>query len=1125
MERGISLRKTEKLINNERHDIMKYSIKRGYHMTTAVKKPVFIVLVLVLIATIFTCHIASAGSGRTVQGRIMSNDSVSGANNVTVIVHTTVFSACNCSTPISSISYTNVNGDYAISSANLVFDAYCGVGGQNQNDPCDGLWTDNDALWITIDGSTAIPSALPDGSTPYGRRYNWSYYYIGSPVFADVLNLSLDPAPIWSGNKTYPASGSQYGTPLQFNITWQDNIKVDDVLIEHNFTGSYANSSMSNVSSEFYFDLASLAVGSYSWKSFANDTYGHMNSSDRWLYEVVKAASSVNLLLDGSDANITIEVNQAVNIVGTLVSGQGSMKLYLGGSQMNEGSSPLSNLTNFTGIGTYNVTVVFDGNDNYTSSYETHFVEVIDNRSPYYTAVSVYPATPAAYLYGGNYQFNVTWHDDYMLGSVKIEHNFTGGIDNVTMSNVSDEYYFGISGLAAGTYYWKSHAADTSGNSNATDAYGYVVQKGTSVVNLLLDGTDANITVDVNSVVNITGYLVSGEGMVKLYHNGVLINSGLGPLENMTNFTNLGVYNITIVHESTQNYTSSYETHFVEVVDTVAPAYSSISTYPASPVVYVPGALYQFNVTWSDYQNNVVKIFQNFTGAEVQDSMYPYPTEDGPGYYFNYTGLGVGTYYWKSNATDLAGNSNETSVMAFVITQATPTCALAFHVPGPQIYGTGINASCSCTNTETPAVLYRNGSDVTTAENNKLITLAAGDYLYNCTTPATQNYTSASDSDVYTITKGTPVITLYLNHTDADFTGYLLDEINVSGTMSAGLGTLELYKNSTLMNSGDNYVENISVWDELGDYNMTLLFPGSQNHTAAQVTHILAIDMIDEPETNSTINVDNETIDIDWDDVPEAEEYIIYYTYDRCALDFLNVSAVPPGVYNVSGITDTNWTDSDAYDNLTKYYRVGAIRNGIIVLSNSTLGKQTFALLGEPTSTNDNVRKNWITVPFNLTYNAEGFLNEVPNSIRMRKLLRPSNSSYTYVTHNKGGPNDFAMEIGVGYEIEVSADSDFTVTGYSDCSASVYGLFGDPLTTNDHYRKNWVGYGFSHGITDAEGYLANMTHGIRMTKLDRLSNSTYTFVTHNLAGPNNYNLDIGVGYELEVSGDEVFVLT
>ncbi len=109
-------------------------------------------------------------------------------------------------------------------------------------------------------------------------------------------------------------------------------------------------------------------------------------------------------------------------------------------------------------------------------------LEVNDTTYPKWSLNSTSPASGSQYVYGRNYQFNITWEDNENVGTVLIEHNLTGSStphnDTVSTSQGS-EWYFEASDLPAGTYVYRWHANDTSGNMNSTPQNIYAVSKGT----------------------------------------------------------------------------------------------------------------------------------------------------------------------------------------------------------------------------------------------------------------------------------------------------------------------------------------------------------------------------------------------------------------------------------------------------------------------------------------------------------------------------------------------------------------------------------------------------------------------------------------------------------------------
>ena len=118
------------------------------------RKTIIVTVLLILLAI----PVVHAISGRTVKGRITLADNVTGAEDATVTVWTTLVAHnCNCSTGVGAHSPTDASGDYSILSNNLVYEGNCTSTGAEDGDSCDGTQVNNDRLWIEVDGSTVTP--------------------------------------------------------------------------------------------------------------------------------------------------------------------------------------------------------------------------------------------------------------------------------------------------------------------------------------------------------------------------------------------------------------------------------------------------------------------------------------------------------------------------------------------------------------------------------------------------------------------------------------------------------------------------------------------------------------------------------------------------------------------------------------------------------------------------------------------------------------------------------------------------------------------------------------------------------------------------------------------------------
>lgn len=351
------------------------------------------------------------------------------------------------------------------------------------------------------------------------------------------------------------------------------------------------------------------------------------------------------------------------------------------------------------------------------------------NETGQMSSSEVSPLNNSVYSKGQEYQFNVTWTDPFGIDTALIEHNFTGTFSNHSMDNISDEYYYNYSDLAAGTYAWRSYANDTNGNWNQTDQESYIVQKAASSVSLLLNGTSENKTVELNTIINITSEISAGEANITLYENGTLMAT------NNTNFTIIknynvgGEFNLTLVYDETQNYSASQETFFV-IIDT------------QPPVINVTGPLNNSEVLYS-YNVNL-----NFTTDETANCSYSF--DDG-----SFASLGLGTSFGVNlddgdqvlanavhNATiNCTDEYNHTSsawinftvndTTAPVVTSSLPTGTTSDNTPALKIY-TNEPAICRFDTSDTIYDSMDDPFDTTddTYSRHTLDTLSNGDYDY-----------------------------------------------------------------------------------------------------------------------------------------------------------------------------------------------------------------------------------------------------------------------------------------------------------------------------------------------------------------------------------------------------------
>jgi len=132
---------------------------------------------------------------------------------------------------------------------------------------------------------------------------------------------------------------------------------------------------------------------------------------------------------------------------------------------------------------------------------------------------------------------------------------------------------------------------------------------------------------------------------------------------------------------------------------------------------------------------------------------------------------GETTIQWRIYYNDTYGQENVTTTQSFTVVKTPSYCYLDFNPTSPQTYNTSINPTCNCTNPETTANLYKNGTLVN-SENNTALVFPAGDWNYTCNTTTTANYNKAINTTIYTVNKGDLYPQLFVNDSDTWYYDY-----------------------------------------------------------------------------------------------------------------------------------------------------------------------------------------------------------------------------------------------------------------------------------------------------------------------------------------------------------------
>jgi len=584
----------------------------------------------------------------------------------------------------------------------------------------DGVWKANVSTPANYYNATSL---VPGTSYEIQTRTVDNAGNINTTWVNDTATTLIDTqAPTYS-NINEPADPSTYATPAtyNFNITWTDDAAVSSVWLE--FAGT--NYTVSNASNVYYKNFYNLSASVYTYRWYANDTSGNLNYTATQTFAIDKVATTLTL---NATPSFNVTYGTATNVSCAASNAEVSAQLYRNGA-------PVSNPD--------------------------------------------------------------------------------------------------VQTLAASTYNYTCNNTATQNYTNASSSVALTVNKAIPVINLTLNGADSDISAGAFTIVNISAALITpaGVGVVELFEDGVFVTSTASSVTLQRNYTSLGTVNWTVQYNATQNYTSETKSHLLTIVDQNVPQFSTLIETPTDPATYSPTQTYQFNITWTD-DIGISNVILEFAGANYS-WLGGQLNKSGNVYSRSFGAMAAGTYNYKWYANDTSGNNASTSVQSYTIDKAVTALFLTFSPSNSVAYGTNTSAGCSANNPESVAALTRDGSGVS---NPDVQTLAAGAYNYACTSPATQNWTSGSQSGTLTVNKAATTLTLSAQPAWTVLNG---TQTNVSCSADNSEVIVGLYRNGTNVSAPD--VANLSS----GAYNYTCNASTSQNYTSASQSNLLKVIQID----------------------------------------------------------------------------------------------------------------------------------------------------------------------------------------------------------------------------------------------------------------------------------------
>lgn len=255
-----------------------------------------------------------------------------------------------------------------------------------------------------------------------------------------------------------------------------------------------------------------LAANNYNYVCNVSETANYLGASTSSTYVINRAASQVDLLLNGIDGDITVLPDADVMINGSLIvpilvkqssaieitdartakegpvlmsasqaqsaismvprtrqskQGMYHIELWIDGQMINSGNNSISYTASFSN-GTHSVTILYPETENYTASSETHFVTVDENADVIAPVVTLIAPIDGTITGARNVTVNytVTDNNDTLLdceiwSNTSGAWQFDGYVDQVVNDSTSS---YEFKDLALGTYMWNVQCSDDSGN-------------------------------------------------------------------------------------------------------------------------------------------------------------------------------------------------------------------------------------------------------------------------------------------------------------------------------------------------------------------------------------------------------------------------------------------------------------------------------------------------------------------------------------------------------------------------------------------------------------------------------------------------------------------------------------
>jgi len=735
-------------------------------------------------------------------------------------------------------------------------------------------------------------------------------------------------------------------------------------------------------------ETVTLGAGAY---NYVLNTTGGVNwtsnaSMDTQTLTVTQISSSVNLTLNNTQGNASINEDISINLNCSTISGDSGayLVLYNSGTLINNGTSPIGNTTLFSEPGNYNITCVYENTQNYTTSSETWWLEVNDTTAP-----SVTIDTPLNQNYITNsITFNVTATDGTAVDSCW--YSLDSGVTNFSMTNIGDDYNATNSSMVQGSHTVNFYCNDSYNNLNNTESVTFFIDSINPSVTLLTETPSGPATYSVGATYEFNATITDTNlQTVLIEFNG-------------TNYTtsNMGgdVYNFSISDLSAGTYNYRWYAN-----DTLGNMNSTESgSYTINKATLSASITKDTLLTKTyDETSTTIGISESNNGdGDVTYKLYVNGVDEGS----SYIQATAGTYVIVLNSTGGTNYSTSANLNSETLTinKATPTGSIA---GTSQInYGTAGDVIGSESNNGDGDVtykLYREGTEVSNPDTS---TLGVGTYNYIYNSTSGTNYSAVASLDTFALTVNQVSSSINLTLGGVQGNASINEDISINlncSTISGDSGAyLVLYNNGTLINNGTSPIGNTTLFSEPGNYNITCVYENTQNYTTSSESWWLEVNDITLPTiqiqspTNTSYNYQTIWFNATADE--PIDTWIVNYNGTNQTIPINSTLEVADGSYQLLLYANDSFGNVGLNDSI--WFSVDTTSPTLTILSPSNTTYYTNQLVRvnfSGTDTNDISNFWYHNGTENKTFTTEEYLNL-------------TNNSYTFIFYANDSLNNIA---------------------------------------------------------------------------------------------------------------------